>query len=152
MPLISMIVLVRNKFVSGFHMPVRQERFLPYIQIVVYYGMLYYYLRAKGLNGPICAAVLGSITVLTFITIINIWTKISAHVAGVAGVAGIIAGLMQNNLVYSGPLLLGLLIVLTGLIATARLSLGAHKPNEIYLGLLTGFCVEYVLVAYDIYI
>ncbi|MFI5203299.1 MAG: hypothetical protein ACHQF2_02295 [Flavobacteriales bacterium] len=152
MPLISMIVLVRNRFVSGFHMPNREERFMPYIQSAVYFGMLYYYLRVKGLNGPFCAAVLGSITVLVLMTIINVWIKISAHTSGIAGVAGIVAGMMSNNLLYEGPALLGLLIVLTGLTATARMSLGAHKPIEIYAGLVLGFFTEYLMVSFDVYI
>jgi hypothetical protein len=152
MPLISMLILVRNKFVSGFHMPHREERFMPYIQTTVYYGLLYYYLRSKGLTGPFGSAVFGSILVLVIMTCINFRIKISAHVAGVAGVAGIVAGMMSQQMLYEGPLLLGFFILLTGVVAAARLSLNSHKPIEIYAGMFTGFVTEYLVVTYDVYI
>ena len=152
MPLVSMMVLVRNRFVSGFHMPQREERFIPYIQSTIYFGMLYYFVRSNGLIGPFAAGILGTIVVLVLLTLINIRTKLSAHMAGVAGVTGIMAGMIRNGMIPDAILTVCALLILCGLVGTARLSLKAHRPAEIYLGGALGFLVEFTMVGYDLYL
>jgi membrane-associated HD superfamily phosphohydrolase len=152
MPLISMFLLVRNKFVSGYHMPKREERFAPYLQTMIYYGMLYYYLRYYNVFGPFCSAILGSMIVLLVMLLVNLRMKISAHSSGAAGVAGIVAAMMNNGLLYGNVGILLSVILIAGLTATARLSLNAHRPIEVYSGLILGFFTEYLVVANDWYI
>jgi membrane-associated phospholipid phosphatase len=82
----------------------------------------------------ICVAVV-SLTVITFF-----W-KMSAHMIGLGGLLGVVLVLGSKfptfEVVYP---LLGA-IILCGLVASSRLLLQAHKPLEVYAGLLAGFMI-----------
>lgn len=65
-------------------------------------------------------------------------TKLSIHMVGLGGLLGLVLG---TSLDYELNLLphLSTIFVVSGLVGTARLTLNAHKPTEIYLGYLVGF-------------
>ncbi len=80
------------------------------------------------------------------LTIITVFWKISAHITGLAGMLAMIVVLAIkydfNILIY--PMIVT--IMACGAVATARLSLGAHKPSEIYGGFIYGF--SFCFIAY----
>ena len=152
MPAVSFYILKRNKLVSSFSMPYRQERFFPYFSTLVYYAILYYLLRTNNFPTIFKSATLGTIAILIIIIIINMRLKISSHAAGIAGVMGIYAVLVKQGWVNGGLHIFAALILLTGLICTARLSLNAHRGIEVYLGLIVGFFVEFIFMHYKLVI
>lgn len=152
MPAISFYILKYNKLVSSFSMPNRQERFLPYFTTLVYYGVLYYLLRTSQFPWIFLSAMMGSMVVLALVLLVNTRVKISAHAAGMAGATAIYAVLMKYNWVFDGLHIFVSLVVLCGLVSTARLSLQAHRHSEIYLGLLVGFVSEYLVMNFKWYI
>lgn len=152
MPAISFTILKYNRLVSSFSMPYRQERFIPYLTTLVYYGVLYYLLRESKFPWVFLSALLGSMVVLIIITLLNTRIKISAHAAGIAGVTAVYAALIRHNWVFGGIEILALLVVLCGMVSTARLSLQAHRSIEVYLGLLVGFVIEFVIMNFKWYI
>ena len=152
MPMVSFYILKRNKMVSSFSMPHRKERFYPYFTTLVYYGILYYLLRSNNFPGIFKSAALGTIGVLIVIMLFNLRIKISSHAAGIAGVVGILAVLIKQNWILDGINSLAIVIVLAGLICTARLSLNAHRQIEIYLGAFVGFFIEFIFMNFKIII
>ena len=94
----------------------------------------------------------GAILVLLVVTLINLKMKISIHAAGYAGLVGVYMGLVANDVIILDNTIMTALIILVGVIGTARLSLGAHKPSEIYIGALVGFLCTFLVVKYQIYI
>jgi hypothetical protein len=152
MPSISFYILKRNKMVSSLAMPERKERFMPYISTLVYYIMLYYLLRSGHYDQKFLSAVLGTVLVLFTVLLFNLKIKISAHAAGVAGVAALYAVLLKQEWIVNGLSVLGGLIVLTGLVSSARLTLKAHREKEIYLGILVGFLVMFIVMNFKLYI
>ena len=73
--------------------------------------------------------------------IINIFMKISMHAIAVGGMLGIIIVLMIISPVnMTVPLFLAMLI--SGLVGTARMILGAHNGNELWIAFLLGVLVQ----------
>jgi len=155
MPVISLIILVRNKFVSSFSLPDQQERTGPFLITAFYYALFYILLKKlppSVASWEFFSMQLGAILVLVVVTIINFKFKISVHAAGYAGLVGIYMGLVANDVIILNHTLMAGIIILVGIIGTARLSLGAHKQSEIYLGALVGFLCEFLVVKYQFYI
>lgn len=150
MPGVSFYILRRNNMVSSFAMPHRGERFFPYLTTLVYYVVLYYLLRAGKFPAVFLSATLGTIITLILILFINTRLKISAHAAGIAGVIAIYGVLLRQGWVTGEVEIFTGLVILAGLVCTARLSLNAHRHREIYLGLLVGFFSELLVMHYQI--
>jgi len=82
-----------------------------------------------------------SVILLTGITFF--W-KMSAHMTGIGGLLAVLGVLG----IYFPSLNLAYLLVATllvgGLVASARLYLDAHRPAEVYVGLLVGFAICWI--------
>jgi hypothetical protein len=72
--------------------------------------------------------------------LITIKWKVSAHLVGIGGIIGLILVL---TVFYHINLFFYLVIslILAGWVAFARLSLDAHTPGQVYIGLAVGFLV-----------
>jgi membrane-associated phospholipid phosphatase len=155
MPIISLAILVRNNFVSSFSLPKQEERTGPFLITAFYYALFYFLLKKlppSVISWEFFSMQFGAILVLLVVTLINLKMKISIHAAGYAGLVGIYMALVGNDVILLNHSLMTSLIILVGIIGTARLSLGAHKPSEIYMGALVGFLCTFLVVKYQIYI
>lgn len=90
---------------------------------------------------------MGGATVALLVTmLVTLRWKISAHATGMGGLIGgtmIVMRLYQLLPSYE----LMLLIVLAGMLGSARLYLKAHTPAQVYVGFLNGFvCVYFSLI------
>ena len=75
--------------------------------------------------------------------------KVSLHTAAISGLIGFIAYLSfyyKINLIV----ILAILLLLNGIVATVRLRLQAHKFNEVLLGFILGLLTQFLV--YFIYI
>ena len=137
----------------------KSERSLPFILTIIYYGMAYYILITKiglvYLPIVIYSAFSGCIVSIFLVLLINTKFKISAHCVGVSGVLGAFLGAcnLYFNLNSSELTTYGIvLILICGITASTRLWLKAHTQAQVYLGLILGFCIEYVFVSFNWYI
>jgi membrane-associated phospholipid phosphatase len=72
--------------------------------------------------------------------LVSLKWKISAHLAAIGGLTGGFFGLsfrLQENPVH----ILIFLILVSGVLGTARLVLGKHNKAQIYAGFLLGFLI-----------
>ena len=76
---------------------------------------------------------------------INIFWKISAHSIGIGGLAGLLVSICLRMGLYM-PLYITVALLLCGIVASARLVLQVHTPAQVYLGLLLGFGVQYIII------
>jgi hypothetical protein len=152
MPVLSIFILLRQGLISKLSMPHRKERTMPYLITLFYYCMLYFFMQSKNFPDIFLSALLGCIVTLVLVLLINLKIKISSHSSGIAGVCGVYAAFMKHGLIPDGILVLTMLIILTGFISTSRLSLNAHRDNEVYIGIILGFTVEFVFTNYTIFI
>ncbi|HRI59905.1 MAG TPA: hypothetical protein PK228_09280 [Saprospiraceae bacterium] len=128
------------------------DRTGPYILTGIFYLWLYKNLDSTGQAPALFNSfVLGATIGLFFAFFINIFTKISAHAVGMGGM---VAMLLMTDRAWEGAAIglpafggaiqlslnavLALTAVLAGLVGTARLALGAHKPADMYRGYAAG--------------
>jgi len=131
----------------------KQERIGPYILSGVFYLWLYKNLASGGQTPALYTTfVLGATIGLFFAFFVNIFTKISAHAVGMGGLIAMLlmTGSVWGDTVFNIPMfggavqlslnvVLALVVILAGLVGTARLALGAHTPADLYRGYAAGF-------------
>jgi len=146
----SALILGLKKFgvISSIHLESANERRYPYL-----FTALFFYLTAQSVRSfqvpeSVSVYLFAGVLASGVLMILLSFSKISAHMAGLGGLLGLTFFISYN---YSMELLgiISLLILIAGLLATARLKLKAHTPIQVYTGFLVGFsCIILVLFGY----
>ena len=141
-PMVLMLGLRWSGMVKSLHFEEKSDRRTPFILVTLFYLLTTYFLKEKTELDPILWQGMGIIAfAVTLLTGITFFWKMSAHMTGIGGVLGVLAVLAiyfpSLNLAY----LLVATLLLGGLVASARLYLDAHRPAEVYVGLLVGFVI-----------
>jgi hypothetical protein len=138
-----------NNSLSKLAMQSRQERLIPFALTTIAYILSTFFLSYSPIVKafPLIVSLLASISLtLALITIITIYWKISAHSTGIAGIVGFLLGIAYK---YAEPTLLMptlAIVLLAGLLMTARLYLDAHTPAQIGAGAYLGFVIQFIAV------
>lgn len=146
LPVLISYILVRRGLIKSFVMEKREERLIPYLTniiLIILSSIMIYKLR---LPRAFFLLTLGAAAAVTIAMIVNIKWKISIHMVGIGALIGTFFGLSAFLLVDLRMMIIGCLLI-AGLLGVARLTLGAHKPSQIYVGFLTGFLCEYLLLS-----
>ncbi|OIN56606.1 hypothetical protein [Arsenicibacter rosenii] len=150
-PSLLIYFLFRSGYVQSLHLDDRLDRRLPYLITGFVYSFLTFLFafRMQLISdvAPEIAIILGSITMsILLVGIISLFWKISAHGVGIGGSLGAVAGIVlkfsETGLVYT----LALLILLAGVVLSARLQLNAHTPSQAGAGLFLGILVSLTAV------
>ncbi|QHT67913.1 hypothetical protein GXP67_15335 [Rhodocytophaga rosea] len=150
-PLLSMLLMFRVRSISSLTLDNKNERFMPFLITTLFY-MVTTYLFLRQMQGYFTMiVVLSSITFsIALVTLITVFWKISAHSVGICGMIGFLFGFYQK---YADPQLfypILVVILLAGLLMSARLYLNAHTPAQVFagglLGLVISFATVYLLV------
>lgn len=123
----------------------REHRHLPYIVSASSY--LACLIIMTKLNVPmfIRGIVLTAFVSQIICVLINAWWKVSTHMVGMGGLVG--ALIAFSMLFYFNPVfLLCLLLILSGLIGTARMILRQHTLAQVFVGFIIGFICALVFV------
>ncbi len=149
LPLLSISTLIYSsgklqETLRNLTMQERKVRILPFFFTTIFYGITTYMFMAKIKESSIFVTILMSITLIVFaVTFITVFMKVSAHSAAAGGLIGFLLSIAlkytQHGLLFP---LVGILL-LAGMVMSARLYLNAHKPNEIFLGCAIGFCLSF---------
>jgi membrane-associated phospholipid phosphatase len=141
-PMVTIVGLRLSGTVKSLHMPEKRDRKIPFIITTLYFVTSAWFLYQKTELDPVLwqGMALISLSVI-LLTVISFFWKISAHMIGFGGLLGVVLVLGTKfptfEVLYP---LLGVL-VLCGVVASSRLFLQAHRPSEIYGGLILGFLV-----------
>lgn len=144
-PMITIFGLRLSGTLKSIHMAALKDRAIPFTITSIYYLLTVYFLNQMKELDPILWEVLAVITIaIVILTLVTFFWKMSAHMTGMGGLiaAVLVLGLRFPTFQPLYPLLGSL--VLTGLVGTVRLYLEAHKPIEIYVGLIFGFILCFV--------
>lgn len=138
-PALVVLLMSALKFVKGINLRDRQDRIIPYIATLAFYIWAFYVFYREGFNGLITFMLLGSTISIVIAFLLNLLVlKISMHTTGMGGmVAFFMLLLPYTNFDSLIPFLI--VIIIAGMVGSARLALGAHTPREIYFGYLAGF-------------
>ena len=144
-PIISTLFFIVKGTVSSLEMNDKKERSKPLFVGLVFMIFGFYLLNNVFIYSPqIKSIYLGALLIVILSIIISKKWKISLHLLGIGGAIGVFLYLQQ---IYGGMLQIVLLfIILSGVLAYARLKEGAHNPMQVYIGFLLGVITEYLIL------
>lgn len=143
-PALSILGLRSTLTISSVKLRNRSERVLPFTFITIFYGITTYLFHSKiEINDLILSIFIAASLLVAVLTIITIFFKISVHAAGAGCMVGFILSIIliypEHNLMW----VLVAVVMVAGLIMSARLYLDAHTPVEVYSGFTLGLFVSF---------
>ncbi|HDJ34410.1 MAG TPA: hypothetical protein ENF21_09980 [Bacteroidetes bacterium] len=136
-PLSLFPILYYRKFIHGISDERPKDRTIPLVIAAVLYGIACYLLARLQVSGLIKMFIQAAAVMVMLTAVVSWFWKISLHMIGMGGLTGLmIAMMIKLSAVQTGVLVL--LIVLAGVVGTARLYLNEHRPSQIYAGYLSG--------------
>ena len=150
-PITSSMLLLRAGVLSSLEMPTRQERIAPYVMTLMYFGMAYYLLRRTPLHPAVNAIFFGILIAMAATLIITIWWKISAHMVGIGGLLGALIGLSMIHGLFLLPMI-ALVVMVAGVLGTARLYTSDHTQGQIIAGAGIGWCCTQGALVFDLWV
>lgn len=142
-PMMIISVMSRLKIIKNISLNDRGDRGLPYTASLVLYIATICYLYLVQAPWFIISFMCGGSLALLIVLIINRWWKISAHATAIGGMLALTL-LLISHMPDDGNRLWLLIAVLmvSGMVGTARLILRRHTPAQIYAGYVNGLiCV-----------
>jgi membrane-associated phospholipid phosphatase len=144
LPILLALLMTRLGIIKSLQMNQREERIWPFAIAAIFYYLAYYLLKQLDLSPVYILFMLGAfVTVVTGLVISFFW-KISIHMTGMGGLVGAFTGLSLRFMIDM-PLLIVILIMLSGFAGFARLKLSAHSPAQVLAGFITGFAIFMLL-------
>jgi len=136
-PTFILMLLKRLGTVKSIELFHHRERVFPIVMVIIPYVFTLLLLIRLQVPEIFIKIVQGGILAMIIAATVSYWWKISLHMVGIGGVTGfIIAGLILHY--FTSLNLLVVVVVLSGLLASARLVRGDHCPSQVYTGYLTG--------------
>ena len=141
-PLFAVLLLKGLGFIPSIFLRNQKDRIIPYIACGIFYFWAYTVFKEQSLYPSVVASfILGIFLASSGALIANIYFKISMHAIGMGGWLGLFVLIANNgSMLMTWPL--AAVILLTGLVGTARLILQSHKPYEVYAGFILGFIAQ----------
>lgn len=123
----------------------KERRIVPYlISILCYFGC-FFLMEYRNTPRVISIILVAALVIQMVCALINVWWKISTHTAAIGGVAG---GLVVYSIVFSfNPIWwLEFVILLAGMVGTARMILRQHTLAQVVAGFLVGVvCALFII-------
>lgn len=143
LPAVNFLMLRLTGTIGDLTMPNRQQRILPFIFISVIYVSVtvMFYWKFPIPNLLNLMIIISAMVVLA--TIITFFYKISVHSLALWGAVGIMLPMNKVSEVNSLLIPTAVVIVVAGLVMSARLALNAHTPREIMIGGMSGFAIGF---------
>lgn len=137
-PLLMAFLFIKLNLIKSLHMHTGKERIYPFLLTIITYGTITYRFMELPYPGELNAVLMTSTAALLFAFIINLKWKISIHSIGIAGLASIV---YYNTVSFNYQLLLLMIMILllAGIIGTARLLVSNHTKEQVYIGYLVGW-------------
>ncbi len=137
-PLMSVLLLKAVGFIDSLFLKTQKDRIIPFIACGIFFFWAYTVFKEQPQYPRILVSYIFGIFLASSAALLaNIYFKVSMHAIGVGGLLGSFFILFYtNSMQMTWPLCAVLLI--TGLACTSRLILKAHRPFDIYGGLLIG--------------
>lgn len=143
-PLLTIVLLKALGFIDSVFLRTKKDRIIPYIACSIFFFWAYLVFRKQEIYPLILPAfLLGIFIAVNAALIANIYFKISMHGLGMGGWLGIFMVVaFSNTMLMTWPLCL--VILLTGLVSTARLLISDHEPGDIYAGIFIGMLSQFI--------
>jgi membrane-associated phospholipid phosphatase len=144
MPALIFVILKKFNVLKSLEMHESRERVIPLAVVAVFFYATYTIIKQDDHNSILSLFMLGATMLVLLCLIVNYFTKISIHATSWGGFAGALAGFSLSFGVVVTPWFF-VVILLAGLVGTARLILWAHTASQVYLGFGLGFITQMLL-------
>lgn len=127
------------------HLREKDKRMVPYLISILSYLGCFSLMKWMHLPHFMSAIIVAALFVQVVCALINIWMKVSTHMAAIGGVTG---GIVAFSFIFGfNPIWwLSLVIILSGLVGTARMIMRVHTLTEICAGYIVGVITTFVVV------
>lgn len=139
MPAVAILMMKALGFIKSLEMEDKQERIIPFIAAMIFYIWAFMAVKDHFFYMPkiYTIFILGTLVAVMVSFFITLFYKLSIHMVGMSGLLTATMLMMMNSEKSLTTILLGV-VVINGLVATARLYLKAHTPKELYVGFMIG--------------
>jgi membrane-associated phospholipid phosphatase len=141
LPFLLIWVSVKLGLVRSVELDTQEERVYGLFFALISYAVLYYFLEIRlNMFDSLVLVVLTAMIALVVSFAVNFFIQTSLHLAGM--MSGVVVLILQYSIYPSNKLFyvnMGA-ILLSGLVASARLYLGKHNIYEIMSGSIIGIC------------
>jgi len=136
-PLSLLPFLRYRNIISSYHISDRRERIIPLLTASILYCTTSFIVFRFQVPFFLKSFIFATSVVAIVLSMINFWWKISIHAAGAGALTATVIALAFR---MHTPLTFYLLavILVSGVILSARLKLNSHNPAQVWTGFLTG--------------
>ena len=148
-PLISVLIMYKKKFISSFEINKKEERLGPILITTFCYVILLIILKFKYSLDPLITGQLYGVAIILFSAlIISIFWKISLHMLAIGGGCSIITSVYLIS--EKGFFFIVGLIATSIFLAVCRRKEKAHNNNQLIMGFLAGVIIEITCILFFI--
>lgn len=144
-PVLASLLLYRFGLISSLMMEKAKDRRWPYAIGALCFYLTSHLIKSAGLAAEGYHYLLGASIVILLHLILLPFLKPSAHLGGLGGFLGLFMAISARYALNLLPFI-GLLVIVAGIIASARLRLGAHDGKELLLGFFSGLAIVFSTV------
>ncbi len=146
LPMIAMLFMRRLGLVKSMQLHERGERLLPLMIMTFFFFSAYLAINKSEFHPDIAKVLLAaSIAIILAYVVTAFSKKISLHTIGMGALVAVVM-YSSTFAVYSMYVILFAIIVIAGLVGTARLYLNAHTPREVYQGYFLGYFIQMLVL------
>lgn len=123
----------------------KERRIVPYIISIVCYFGCFFFMEYKNTPRVMSIILVAALSIQMVCAFINVWWKISTHTAAIGGVTG---GLLAYSAIFNfNPTWwLCLVLLLAGMVGSARMILRQHSLSQVIIGFFVGLCCSLLIV------
>ncbi|MBP5742191.1 MAG: hypothetical protein J6W49_01970 [Paludibacteraceae bacterium] len=142
-PAVTFLIMKKKKIITDMEMSDRRERTLPYIFTLLCYAIAIYSMYSLLVPYYVLFMLGAGVLAMALMCFINHFWKISAHSCGMGALTGFLF-VQQFSYAADYSLLICIIILLSGAVASARIYLNAHTLLQTVAGFLTGFSFIFI--------
>ncbi|WP_289758616.1 phosphatase PAP2 family protein [uncultured Duncaniella sp.] len=145
-PVSAIVALYRSGVIKDPALNNRTERFIPYgVVVLCYIGCGFFFYKA---SAPFWLPMFfaGGALATVISTVVNCWWKISAHAAAMGGLVALVFRIVASHYaLFNMNVWLSGVIIVAGLVMTARVYLSRHTLWQVLAGCANGFLCVYLM-------
>ena len=138
LPLSLMPFFIHRNIISSWTITERKERNFPLIITTILYCITSFLIFRFNIPVFLKTYIFAASFISLIVTVINFWWKISLHSVGAGALISLVFILSLKMLTPLEWYLIST-VVIGGLVLSSRLKLNLHSPQQVWIGLFTGF-------------
>jgi membrane-associated phospholipid phosphatase len=146
-PILVVAFMYYLKVISSFYLPKKEERISVSICMTIFYFIAAYLIHGIQIPPYIFIFIMSLPMISLALTLIQLFfSKISLHTFAIGSMLGILLFYRFVSIIIPQAYILFGVIILTGIVVSARLLLKAHNPVEVGTGLFFGMIISYLCI------